>query len=225
MRARQRIAALAGAVLLGTTVAVSVASAASASPTATLPPGSTVCTEKIRSGLGVAFYGGMHAPVAEPTALWTVYASATETGPETQLLRLPSREPSTTYVSWPGTLFYRLCVTNTTTARGGLRVSFFAQDRGGALGGIGPATAVLGPSGSYCALEAFTPTRLIGTSTVPVRWRVEVENFDGELLRTEELGTSATIDRALTPGTDELFTVCVSNPSTTTASISLDLVS
>ena len=223
MRARKRIAALAGAMLLGTTVALSWTTGAQAATTAGLPPGSTVCTEKIRSSVGVAFYGGMSAAVANPAPLWTVHASTTETGPETTLLRLTSYDPGTTYVSWPGTLFYKLCVTNTTSARGGLRFSFFAQDRN-AVGGIGPATAVLGPTGSYCALLAIAPARVTGTSTVPVRWRADVTNFDDERVRTDEFGTSTTLDQQLV-GPDEIFAVCVTNTSTSTATISLDIVS
>jgi hypothetical protein len=210
-------------VLLGTTVALSWTTTAQAATTGNLPPGSVVCTETIRSSGGVAFYGGVQAPVLNPAALWTVYASATETGPETELLRLSSREPSTTYVNWPGTFFYRLCVTNTNSARAGLRVSFFPQGAG-AVTGIGPATAVLGPSGGYCPLETIAAVRLTGTSTVPVRWTAAVDNLDGESLRTEDLGTSATIDRALTPGPDEMFKVCVSNPGPATATISFDLL-
>ncbi len=222
---RRRAAVLLGAVLLGTTAALSLTSAAQAATSASLPPGSTVCTQQIRSSQGVAFYGGLVVAATGPTALWTVHASETETGPETTLLRLPSGEPTTTYVSWPGTLFYRLCVTNTTTKVAGLRVSFFPQGAG-AVGGIGPATAVLGPSGSYCALETISTARLTGTSTVPVRWMARVDNLDGDRLRIEEFGTSTTVDRLLTPSPsfDENFTVCVVNTSTSTATISLDLV-
>ncbi|MDW5326172.1 hypothetical protein [Plantactinospora sp. KLBMP9567] len=220
--ARMRKAAIAGAVLIGVGLALSGATVAQAAAGGSLPPGSTVCTERIRSTQGVAFYGSLQAPVTGVTALWTVYASATEAGPETTLVRLPSREPSTTYLSWPGTFYYRLCVTNTATAIGLLRFNFFGQGTG-AVGGFGPATAVLGPAGSYCGLETSVPARLAGTSTAPVRWTAEVGNFNAEFLRTEQYGTSTGIDRPLTPGDDEIFQVCVANPSNSTATISFDL--
>lgn len=221
---RKRVAILAGLVLLGTTLTLGGAPAAQAAPAGgNLPAGSVVCTERTRSSLGVAFYGSLQAPVTGVTALWTVYASTTEAGPETVLLRLPSREPSTTYLSWPGTFYYRLCVTNTTATAGSLRLTFFAQGSGG-VGGFGPATAVLGPAGRYCSVATSVPARLVGTSTVPVGWTAEVENFNADFLRTENYGTSATIDRQLTPGSDEIFQICVANATTSTATISFDLV-
>lgn len=220
--ARKRTAAIAGAVLLGTTLALSGASAAQAYSGGSLPPGSVVCTERTRSTQGVAFYGSLQAPVTGVTALWTVYAASTEAGPETTLVRLPSREPTTTYVNWPGTFYYRLCVANTTSATGGLRFAFFPQGAG-AVGGFGPVTAVLGPAGRYCASATSVPARLTGSSTAPVRWTAQVENFNADFLRTEDFGTSTTVDRLLSPGDDEIFQVCVANTSTATATISFDL--
>ncbi|WP_422768624.1 hypothetical protein ACN28C_17555 [Plantactinospora sp. WMMC1484] len=222
--ARMRRTAIAGAVLVGAGLALSGATAAQAAVGGSLPAGSTVCTERTRSAQGIAFYGSLQAPVSGVTATWTVHASSTADGPETTLLRLPSREPSTTYLSWPGTYYYRLCVTNSVTVTGTLRFTFFAQGSGG-IGGFGPATAVLGPAGSYCGLETSVPARLTGTSTVPVRWSAEVGNFNAEFLRTEQYGTSAGIDRLLTPGADEIFQVCVTNTGATTATISFDLTS
>jgi hypothetical protein len=219
-----RKAAIAGAVLLGAGVALSGATAAQAAVGGSLPPGSTVCTERTRSAQGVAFYGSLQAPVTGVTALWTLYASTAEGGPETTLVRLPSREPSTTYASWPGTFYYRLCVTNSVAVTGALRFSFFPQGAG-AVGGFGPATAVLGPAGRYCGLETSVPARLTGTSTEPARWTAEVENFNADFLRTEQFGTSTGIDRLLTPGDDEIFQVCVTNPGSSTATISFDIAS
>lgn len=221
---RKRMAAIAGAVLAGASVLSGASAAQAAPPGGTLPPGSVVCTKRVQAPQGVAFYGFFQVPVTGATALWTVYASATGTGPETTLLRLPSREPTTTYVSWPGTFFYRLCVTNTTSAAGGLRFNFFAQGFD-STASAGPVTAVLGPTGRYCFLATSVPARLTGTSTVPVRWTVDVENGNADFLRTEDLGTSATIDRQLTPGADEFHRVCVTNTSASTATISYDLVS
>ncbi|MEJ3746209.1 hypothetical protein WEI85_23330 [Actinomycetes bacterium KLBMP 9797] len=221
--ARKRIAALAGAVLAGAaTILSGAAPARAAPPGGTLPPGSVVCTTRVAATQGVAFYGSLQAPVTGVTALWTVYASTTGTGPETALLRLPSREPTTTYVSWPGTFFYRLCVTNTTAVNGGLRFNFFAPGSA-PTASAGPVTAMLGPTGRYCYLATSVPARLAGTSTVPVRWTVDVENGDADFLRTEDFGTSATIDRLLNPGADEFHQVCVANTGSSTASVSYAL--
>jgi hypothetical protein len=167
----------------------------------------------------VAFYGA----ISTANALWTVFASSVAGGPETALLKLPTKEPTTTYVSWPGTFTYRLCVTNTTTTTGGLRFTFFAQGAG-ATYGIGTYSAVLGPGGRYCAPATSVAARLTGTSTVPVHWTADVQNFNAERLRTEDYGTSATINRPVTPGDDEIFTACVTNTSGSTATLSFAFV-
>src|SRR6185436_12617161 len=128
----------------------------------------------------LAFYGN----ISSATASWTVYAASTAGGAEVALLRLPTREPSTTYVSWPGVFYYRLCVTNTSAVTGGLRFAFFAQSGAG----FGAFTAVLGPGGRYCAPATSVAAHLAGTSTVPVRWSADVQNFDADFLRTEDYG-------------------------------------
>jgi hypothetical protein len=217
---RKRVAALAAAILTGAGFALSGANPAQAFVGGSLPSGSTVCTNSVQSDRGVAFYGSVYPA----TALWTVYASTTAGGPENALLRLPTKEPSTTYVSWPGVFYYRLCVTNTTATTGGLRFAFFAQSGANAAYGFGVFTAVLGPGGSYCAPDTSVAARLTGTSTVPVHWTADVENFNADFLRTEDYGTSATIDRAVTPGDDEIFTACVTNTSASTATLSFDFV-
>jgi hypothetical protein len=215
---KRRVAVLAVAILVGTGLTGVTAGPAQAFVGGSLPPGSTVCTDSVRTDQGVAFYGRL----SSPSALWTVFASATADGPQTTLLRLPTQEPSTTYVNWPGTFYYRLCVANTATTTGGLRFAFFARSFANADHGAGVFTAVLGPGGRYCAPSTSVAARLTGTSTVPVRWTAEVENFNADFLRTEDYGTSATIDRAVTPGDDEIFTACVANTSAATATLSFD---
>ncbi len=217
---RKRVAALAAAIVLGAGLAVSGANSAQASVGGSLPSGSTVCTNGVRSDRGMAFYGS----ISTTTALWTVYASTTADGPGAALLRLPTKEPSTTYVNWPGTLYYRLCVTNTTTTTGGLRFAFFAQAGANAEVGFGVFTAVLGTGGRYCAPATSVAARLTGTSTIPVRWTANVENFNADFLRTEDYGTSTGINRAVTPADDEIFTACVTNTSAGTATLSFDFV-
>jgi hypothetical protein len=215
---KRRVAVLAVAILAGAGLTGVTASPAQAYTVGSLPPGSSVCTDAVRTDQGVAFYGR----ISSPAGLWTVFASTTADGPQTALLRLPTQEPSTTYVTWPGALYYRLCVANTATTTGGLRFAFFARSFANAEHGVGVFTAVLGPGGRYCAPSTSVAARLVGTSTVPVRWTAEVENFNADFLRTEDYGTSATIDRAVAPGDDEIFTACVANTATTTATLSFD---
>lgn len=222
--ARKRVAAIAGTVLLGAVFALSGATASQAVTTSTFPPGSVICTDRVQSDKGIAFYGFIQVPVSDPTALWTVRAGSTAAGPDTEILRLTSREPTTTYASWPGTFFYRLCVTQTQQVAGGGRFVHFAQSGATAVAGIGPYTATLGAGGYFCGPGASGTARLVGSSTVPVRWTVDVVNGDGDFLRTEDLGTSTSVDRLLTPGADEYFNGCVRNVSSTTATLSIDFL-
>jgi hypothetical protein len=217
---RRRAAALAAAILAGATLVLAGAHPAQASVGGSLPPGSTVCTDGVKSDRGVAFYGSISAT----TAVWTVFASPADGGPEVALLRLTTKEPSTTYASWPGTFRYRLCVTNTAATTGGLRFAFFAQARANTEHGFGAFTAVLGPGGRYCAPDTSVAATLTGTSTVPVHWTANVENFNADFLRTEDYGTGATINRAVAPAEDEIFNACVTNTSASTATLSFDFV-
>lgn len=219
---RKRMAAIAGAGLIGAVFALSGAAPAQAYLGGSLPPNSTVCTQQIRSDRGMAFYGGIQAPVVDAVALWTVSVSSTAGGPETTLLRLTTDEPSTTYVSWPGAFYYRMCVTNTNSVTGALRFQFFSQPGNTVSAAAGDYTAVLGAGGSYCAPLTTVAARLVGTSTRPVQWAARVENFNADFLRTEDYGTSAAIDRAVTPGDDEIFRACATNTSGAAATLSFN---
>lgn len=223
LTARRRAGAIGAVIVLGTALALSGATAAQAVTTSNLPPGSVICTDKIRSDKGIAFYGFVRAPIADSTALWTVRAGTTADGPDAPILRLTSGEPSTTYASWPGTLYYRLCVTQTQPVTAAGRWNHFAQPGANAAGAFGPYTATLGSGGYFCGPSTASPARIVGTSNVPVRWTVDVENGDGDFLRTIDLGTSTALDQLLTPGDNEYFNACVRNTSSTPATLSLDL--
>lgn len=220
LTARRRAGAIGAVIVLGTALALSGATAAQAVTTSNLPPGSVICTDKIRSDKGTAFYGF----VRSASALWTVRAGSTADGADSPILQLTSAEPSTTYASWPGTFYYRLCVTQTQPVTAAGRWNHFAQPSASAAYGIGPYTATLGSGGYFCGPSTSSPARILGTSSVPVRWTVDVENGDGDFLRTVDLGTSTSLDRLLTPGDNEYFNACVRNTSTSPATLSLDLL-
>jgi hypothetical protein len=220
---RKRLAAAAGALTLGAVLVLTGAAPANAGDGSNLPPGSTVCNDLVRSDMGINFYG---YAVGQSSSLpiWTVRTSTTPGGPETEILRLPTEEPISTYLSWLGRLFYRVCVQATEQTAGSVKIRVNAPPAGNPQFGIGPHTATLGVGGRFCGEIAASPVRLVGTSTVPVRWTVPVANFDGQRLRTMDLGTSTTVDRVLTPGEDELFTACAQNTSTSTATLSFDFL-
>jgi hypothetical protein len=220
---RKRLAAAAGALTLGSAFVLTGAGPANAGDGSNLTPGSTVCTDLVRSDRGIYLYG---YAVVQSTSLpiWSVRTSTTAGGPETEILRLPTGEPISTYLSWSDRLFYRVCVQATSVTARSVKIRVNPQPSGNPQFGIGPHTATLGAGGSFCGEFAASPVRVVGASTVPVRWTVPVQNGDGERVRTIDLGTSTSVDRALTPGEDEIFSVCAQNTSSATATLSFDLV-
>jgi hypothetical protein len=220
---KKRLVAAAGALTLGSALVLTAAAPANAADGGNLTPGSVVCTDLTRSDRGISFYGFALASASSPP-VWSVRTSATAGGPEKEVLRLPSEEPISTNLTWPGTLFYRVCVTPTSVAARSVKVRVNAPPAGNPRFGIGPHTATLGAGGRVCGEVSASPARLVGASTVPVHWTVPVMDGDGARVRTLDLGTSAAIDRVVTVGQDEFFTTCVQNTSTSTATLSFDLL-
>jgi hypothetical protein len=220
---KKRMVAADGALTLGTVLVLSGAGPANAGDASNLPPGSTVCTDLVRSDRGISFYGYALASSASPP-IWSVRTSTTAGGPEKEILRLPTEEPTSTNLTWTGTLFYRVCVAPTSVTARGVKIRVNAPPVGNPQFGIGPHTATLGAGGRFCGEVAGTQARLVGTSTVPVRWTVPVMDGDGARVRTIDLGTSTTVDRVVTAGQDEFFSACVQNTSTSTATLSFDFL-
>lgn len=221
---RRTLAAAAGVLGVATALVLIGAGPAQAITFGTFPPGSTVCTDRVRSDTGVSFYGYVATPGNQPVT-WSLRAGATATGPDAEVLRRVTVEATTTNYAATGRQFYRLCVIQTASvAAQGVRASLIAFPDGNALYGTGPHTAVLGPDGSFCGeFLSNAAGRYVGTSDVPVRWQLQVENGDGDHLRTEELGTSATIDRVVVPGVNENFIACVTNTAASTATLSVEI--
>jgi hypothetical protein len=221
---RKRLAAAAGALTLGAVLGLTGATPATAGDGRNISPGSTVCTDLVRSDRGIYIYG--YATVATTASpIWSVRTSATAGGPETEILRLPTQEPISTNLSWSGTLFYRVCVVQATTVTArGVKIRVNVPPIGNPVYGVGPHTATLGAGGSFCGEFGVAQARATGTSTVPVRWTAPVQNGDGEHLRTIDLGTSTAVNRVLSLGADEIASVCVQNTATSTATLSFDLV-
>jgi hypothetical protein len=220
---KKRLLAAAGALALGSVLVLAGAAPANAADGSNLPPGSIICTDLVRSDRGISFYGfALTSPAAPP--IWSVRTSITAGGAEKEILRLPSEEPISTNLTWPATLFYRVCVTPTTVAARGVKIRVNAPPSGNPQFGIGPHTATLGVGGRFCGEISATQARLVGTSTVPVRWTVPVMDGDGVRVRTIDLGTSTTVDRVVTAGPDEFFSACVHNTSASTATLSFDLL-
>lgn len=221
---KKRLAAAAGALTLGSVLVLTGAAPANAGDGSDLPPGSTVCTDLTRSDRGISFYGFALASSTSPP-IWSVRTSTTAGGPEKEILRLPTEEPFSTNLSWTGTLFYRVCVSPTSVAARSVKISVNAPPTGNnPQFGIGPHTATLGVGGRFCGEFSTAQARLVGTSTAPVRWTVPVMDGDGAPVRTIDLGTSATVDQVVTPGQDESLSACAHNTSTSTATLSFELL-
>jgi hypothetical protein len=205
---QKRLAAAASAIALGAALVLTGAGPAHA-VNGTLPAASTICSDQVRSDNGVSFYGFVGVS-SSSSATWSARASSTANGPETEILRLTSGEPISTVLTWPGRLFYRLClVQGPAVPTFGFRANVNAAPSGNPVYGVGPHTATLSAASKFCGEAAASPVRMVATSTVPVRWTVPVSNGDGEKLRTINLGTTTSVDQVLTPGADEFFAACV----------------
>jgi hypothetical protein len=187
-----------------------------------LPPGSTSCTDQVRSDHGIRMYGRIHSSAGA----WTVRMSSTAGGPETEIFRSAQTILPTTTVRPPtaGTFFLRACVSNTGSGVGQYKLNMGAGPGGVAQDDVGPHVAVLGPGGEACGEFAWTAERLVGRSDVPVLWLarfVDVDYVSGPMV---PVATAASIDRVLpAPGENEWLEACVRNTSGSTASVSFDL--
>ncbi len=210
-----------GVILLG------VAGIANASSVGgSLPAGSSVCTDQVGSTNGVTLGGIVSSPGARVT--WTVRVAETAGGAESEIFRAVTYDVTGTNVAAPhaGTLFYRICLANTTASPKSFSHVFVTPRAGGASGGsnLGPTTSVLGPNGTVCGELTKTSGRLTATSNVAVTWFVRVFNGDLSLLRSiRPLTVTATsVDQVIGPGAYAFLDVCAINHSITqTATLSM----
>jgi hypothetical protein len=216
---RKRLAAAASAFALGGVFMLGGAGPANALDAGTVPAGSTVCTDQTRSGQGISFYG--FGLPSTPTPIWSVRTAASAGGTETEVVRLPVWEPTSTAFSWTGTLFYRVCVV-TSAATSAIKIRVNATPASSPLFGVGPHTATVGAGAKVCGEASAAPARVVGTSTSPVHWTVPVSNGDGDNVRTIDLGVSTTVDQVIVPGENEYIEVCAANSAA--AVLSFDLV-
>lgn len=126
----------------------------------------------------------------------------------------------------PGTYFFRACVTNTST-----KPISYSYDVAGPHGAVAPLsganTAVLGPQGGACAQFATSAAQRLGMSNVPVRWYMEEFDGDGDDLGPDQAVTAANVNDTVKPSTSLgafEMELCVSNTSTSTATLMFQLV-
>lgn len=173
--------------------------------------------------------GTVTTPTARPT--WTVTVADTAGGPESRVVSTAASSVAGVSVPAPraGSLFYRLCLANTTGSS--LSTTPIATTpRAGAtdgLNGIGPTTAILGPGGTVCGERLAAAGRLIASADVPVTFFVRAYNGDLSILRSIRPSTvSATsVNRIVGPGPYAFLDVCAVNHSATrAATVSMQFV-
>jgi hypothetical protein len=217
----------AAAVALAAVAVLLAAEAARAADGTGIPAGATICTDRGSAEAGVWAYGNGTYRAA---LTWTIRASAApDGGGEIELLRRTAWELTTVRVvaPQPGTHFYRVCMTNDSTAPVHYRVHF---------GPLGPAnfarsgshTAVLDPGGRACGdwLSGILAPRgrFVGGSDAPVTFSVRVTDGDANELRNDIVQAQATaVDAVLTLPATENFEACVSNTSSRVATVAWDL--
>ncbi|MFC6016659.1 hypothetical protein ACFP2T_10650 [Plantactinospora solaniradicis] len=225
MHLRSRLIALIVSAVVGVATLV-LGSEARAADGRDLPPGSSVCTDRVHTTGRVWAYGA--AALAVPVT-WTVRMSGSIDGPEVELLRTTAWElPSVTVVAaQPGSFFHRACVHNTADRVAIFRLGFGPYPVPGAVQGVGPHSAVLGAGGRACGewiagWEAAS-ARLVGTSNLPVSFSARVTDGDAALLREDPLGAGTSVDLPLSLNVAEAYEICVTNTSGGAATISWEV--
>jgi hypothetical protein len=133
-----------------------------------LPVSSTACTDQLRSTTGVYTTG--FASNDARVATWTVSVSTTQAGPESTILQVVQREPPKLVVPSPGPLYYRTCLTNTSTSTAYYRLHISPNAPiAEADAGLGAHLASLAPGGVACGEFAVGQARLVAQSDVAIR--------------------------------------------------------
>jgi hypothetical protein len=233
MRGRRWIGLAAGVALA--IAGVVAAGPAGASGGGNVPAGSTLCTDTLRSGNGVWFYGHVYDPrTMGETGSWTVLRSTALGGPETEILRATDDELPTHYLDRGqiGTFYYRACVVvqgGTSDSRSGvaLRLGPWPQPLVDVQYDIGPSTATLGPGAKYCDDVALGDrARVVGSASVPVQWYFNGINEDYASVTNAWVGPVTTSIDQVNDSTRKPvveLSACVTNVSSTPATVSFEL--
>jgi hypothetical protein len=218
------------ACLMATTVAALAAATASDPAVAAgfggaLQPGSTVCTDWLRSDGGGVYLLGYAA--GSGTYTWTMRMSKTPGGPETEIFRAVATELTRNVVPpATGTFFFRNCLNVSKRQAAGYRLTVTAGIRSvNPVYGIGPHMAQLTPGSVACGEFAMGPARLRGSSNQTVQWSLRGTSMDyasiGEIFSV----TGATVDQVFDPG-PSVFSMdaCATNTASATATVSFELL-
>jgi hypothetical protein len=189
-----------------------------------LQPGSTVCTDWLRTDGGGVYLQGYAAGTG--TYTWTMWMSSFPGGPETAIFRTVGTSV-TRHVVPPvtGTFFYRNCLDVANRRTTGYRLHVTAGIRSvNPVYGIGPHTANLTPGSQACGEFAMGPARLRGNSNQIVQWSLRGTDMDYASLGPLFLLTGETANQVFDPG-PSVFSMdaCATNSASVPTSIAFDL--
>ncbi len=190
-----------------------------------LQPGSTVCTDWLRTDGGGVYLNGY--AFGTGTYTWTMLMSTRLGGPEVELFRAVGTSV-TRHVVAPttGTLFYRNCLKVGTRQAAGYRLRITAGIRSvNPVYGVGPHTALLTSGSMACGEFAMSPTILRGNADRTVQWSARGTDMDYSSVGSVFLMTGATVDQVLDPGLSlSSLDACATNTGPTAAAVAFDFV-
>ena len=190
-----------------------------------LQPGSTVCTDRLRTDGGGIYLNGY--AFGTGTYTWTMLMSTTQGGPEVEILRAVGNG-LTRHVVAPltGRFFYRNCLNVSNRQAAGYRLTISAGIRSvNPVYGVGPHTAQLTPGSMACGEFAMAPTILRGSSDRSVQWSARGTDMDYASVGRVFLMNGATVDQVLDPGLSlSSLDACAANTGTAPAAVSFDFL-
>jgi hypothetical protein len=190
-----------------------------------LQPGSTACTDWLRTDGGGVYLRGYAGGTG--TYTWTMRMSDSPGGAETEVFRVTTREVTQHVVpAVARRAFYRNCLSVSGKQATFYRLGVSPGIRNiNPVYGVGPHTATLAPGSSACGEFAMAAVFLRGSSNRSLRWSVRGTDFDyapvGEVLSV----SGSTVDQ-LIDLPSWLFSIdaCATNDSSAIATVSFDFV-
>jgi hypothetical protein len=207
------------------TVAVSsMSSPAVAATGGNLQPGDVSCTDWLRTDGGGVYLRGYAGGSGVYT--WTLRASSTPGGAETEILKITTREVMQQVTQPAGRLFYRSCLSVAGKPAIFYRLGVSPGVRAvNPVYAIGSHTATLAPGGFACGEFAMGPVFFRGSADRAFRWSVRGDDFDyagiGEIFSVAGSSVDQLIDL---PSWVFSVDACATNTSSANATVSFNFI-
>ena len=215
--------------LIATAAAIAAATFSSPASAAgfggALQPGSTVCTDWLRTDGGGIYLNGY--AFGSGTYTWTMLISSSPGGPETEIFRAVGTSiQRQVFAPQSGRFFYRNCLNVNNRQAAGYRLTISAGVRSvNPVYGVGPHTAQLAPGSMACGEFAMEPTVLRGSSDRSVQWSARGTDMDYASVGRVFQMTGATVDQVLDPGLSlSSLDACAANTGSVTTTVSFDFL-